>query len=32
MYYTEMDPFTGEQLFVEKDVAKKERQKNILVK
>ncbi len=32
MYYTEMDPFTGERLFVEKDVAKKERQKNILVK
>lgn len=32
MYYTEMDPFTGEKLFVEKKPAKKERQKNILVK
>jgi uncharacterized radical SAM protein YgiQ len=32
MYHTEMDPFTGEKLFVEKDPAKKERQKNILVK
>lgn len=31
MYYTEMDPFTGEQLFVEKDLAKKERQKDIVV-
>jgi radical SAM superfamily enzyme YgiQ (UPF0313 family) len=31
MYYTEMDPFTGEEIFVEKDTARKERQKNILV-
>ncbi len=30
MYYTEMDPFTGEKLFVEKDMGKKERQKRIL--
>ncbi len=32
MYYTEMNPFTGENLFVEKDLAKKQRQKDILVK
>ena len=31
MYYTEMDPFTGEKLFVEKDMGKKERQKRILI-
>lgn len=31
MYYTEMDPFTGERLFVEKDNRKKERQKDIVV-
>jgi uncharacterized radical SAM protein YgiQ len=31
MYYTEMDPFTGEPLFVEKDLVKKARQKSILV-
>ena len=31
MYYTELDPFTGEEIFVEKDTARKERQKNILV-
>ncbi len=31
MYYTETDPFTGEKLFVEKDVGKKEKQKNIVV-
>ena len=31
MYYTEMDPFTGEKLFVEKDLAKKARQKSVLV-
>jgi uncharacterized radical SAM protein YgiQ len=31
MYYTEMDPFTLEELFVEKDTAGKERQKNIVV-
>ena len=32
MYYTEMDPFTGAGLFVEKDPVKKERQKDILLK
>ncbi|MBN1814884.1 MAG: YgiQ family radical SAM protein [Anaerolineae bacterium] len=32
MYHTEMDPFTGENLFVEKELTKKQRQKNILVK
>ena len=32
MYYTEIDPFTGEQLFVEKDLVRKERQKSILVR
>ena len=31
MYYTEMDPFTGKRLFVEKDPSKKARQKSILV-
>lgn len=31
MYYTEMDPFTREPLFVEKDTAHKERQKAIVV-
>jgi len=31
MYYTEMDPFTGEKLFVEKEVGRKERQKRIVV-
>jgi uncharacterized radical SAM protein YgiQ len=30
MYYTETDPFTGEPLFVEKGLAQKQRQKNIL--
>ncbi len=30
MYYTESDPFTGERLFVEKDMGKKEKQKRIL--
>ena len=30
MYYTEMDPWTGERIFVEKDTAKKERQKNVV--
>jgi uncharacterized radical SAM protein YgiQ len=29
MYYTEIDPFTGEKLFVEKDIAKAVKQKNI---
>jgi len=32
MYYTEMDPFTGEELFVEKEPASKQRQKDILVR
>jgi hypothetical protein len=32
MYYTEIDPFTGKKLFVEKDQKKKERQKSILVR
>jgi uncharacterized radical SAM protein YgiQ len=32
MYYTEMDPFTGKKLFVEKDPKKKARQKSILIK
>jgi len=31
MYYTERDPFTGKPLFVEKNPANKERQKNIIV-
>jgi len=31
MYYTEIDPFTGERLFVEKDNRKKEQQKDIVV-
>lgn len=31
MYYTEMDPFTLAKLFVEKDSAGKERQKDIVV-
>ncbi len=31
MYYTEIDPFTGEKIFVEKDIKKKEIQKEILV-
>ena len=31
MYYTEMNPFTGEKLFVEKDMGKKEKQKRILI-
>ena len=31
MYYTGMDPFTGNPLFVERDPVKKERQKNIAV-
>jgi len=30
MYYTESDPFTGESLFVEKNPARKERQKQIV--
>ena len=31
MYYTEMDPFTGKPVFVEKDPRYKARQKNIVV-
>ncbi|WP_307905466.1 YgiQ family radical SAM protein [Haliovirga abyssi] len=31
MYYTEMNPFTGEKLFVEKDMNKKRKQKDIVV-
>ncbi len=31
MYYTEIDPFTGKKLFVEKDIAKTILQKNIVV-
>ena len=31
MYYTEMDPFTLEPLFIEKDPIRKERQKQIVV-
>ncbi len=30
MYYTERDPFTGKKLFVEKDISRKEKQKNKL--
>ena len=31
MYYTELNPFTKEKIFVEKDVRKKEKQKEIVV-
>jgi uncharacterized radical SAM protein YgiQ len=31
MYYTEMDPWTGKRIFVEKEPAKRERQKTIVV-
>jgi hypothetical protein len=31
MYYTGLDPFTLEPLFVEKDPARRERQKQIVV-
>jgi len=31
MYYTGMDPFTGEAIFVEHELARKERQKEIVV-
>jgi len=31
MYYTEMDPFTHEKIFVEKDPIKKQRQKDIVL-
>ena len=30
MYYTEIDPFTGKKIFVEKDINKKIKQKDIL--
>lgn len=32
MYYTEMDPFTGKPVFVEKNARKKELQKNTVIK
>ena len=32
MYYTELDPFTLEPLFVEKDLRRKEQQKNIVTR
>jgi uncharacterized radical SAM protein YgiQ len=32
MYYTGIDPFTGEKIFVEKTVQKKEQQKSVLIK
>ncbi|MEA3309806.1 MAG: YgiQ family radical SAM protein [Chloroflexota bacterium] len=32
MYYTKLDPFTGERLFVEQGLRGKRRQKNIVVK
>ncbi len=32
MYYTEMNPWTGDKLFVEKSIAKKEQHKNIITK
>jgi radical SAM superfamily enzyme YgiQ (UPF0313 family) len=32
MYYTELDPFTGQPLFVEKDPVRKARQKNIAIR
>jgi uncharacterized radical SAM protein YgiQ len=31
MYFTGIDPFTGRKIFVEKNIAKKQRQKNIVV-
>jgi hypothetical protein len=31
MYYTGLDPFTRQPVFVEKDPARRERQKRILV-
>jgi hypothetical protein len=30
MYWTGIDPFTDKKIFVEKDTAKKQKQKNIL--
>lgn len=32
MYYTETDPFTGKKIFVEKELSKKSRQKELLTK
>jgi len=32
MYYTEKDPFTGEPIFVEKNLKKKNRQKEIMIR
>jgi uncharacterized radical SAM protein YgiQ len=32
MYYTEMDPKTRKKIFVEKDIRKKEKQKDIVIK
>jgi uncharacterized radical SAM protein YgiQ len=32
MYYTEMNPFTGKKLFVEKDTQRKQKQKDIITK
>ena len=32
MYYTEMDPFTRQPVFVEKDPRRKERQKDVLTR
>jgi len=31
MYYTELDPFSRQPLFVEKDIARREHQKLIVV-
>jgi hypothetical protein len=30
MYWTGIDPFSGKEIFVEKDIKKKEKQKRIL--
>lgn len=30
MYYTELNPFTGKKLFVEKDINKKQKQKDVI--
>ncbi len=32
MYYTETNPWTGKKIFVEKDLSKKEKQKNVFFK
>jgi hypothetical protein len=31
MYWTEINPITGRKIYVEKDLAKKQRQKDIVV-